>query len=143
MRKFIVTSDKFIGQVDLLYSDDGLLLQLDMQQASFADTAIRKAFKNAVPVHLDGMASAFTSGTMVVETDFSITLEDFKKVYPYRRNFHLLDTRWKMLNKSEQVEAYYAAMDYAGYCKKNDWYKPKIADSWLAKKEFKNDWKKM
>ena len=103
------------------------------------------AFKKAVPVRYTEAAikMAFTSGTTVIEADFEISLEDFKREYPYSRNYHLLTDRWKKLTKTEQVEAYYAAIEYRKYCKRTMWYNPMIADTWLSKKEFKNDWRKM
>lgn len=142
MRRFLITSDKFNGQVELIYSTADMLLCIDMRQA-IIDPETVKAFKRAVPVHCNEFATAFQAGTIVVETDFAISLDDFKREYPYSRNYHLLQKRWERMSKTEQVQAYYAAIDYRNYCKKNDWYTVKIADTWLAKKEYLNDWKKM
>ncbi len=142
MKRFLITSEKFTGIAELIYNGAGQLACIDMRQ-TLMDQDIMGHFKRSVPVLLADLASSFKAGTTVVEAEFEISLDDFKREYPYSRNYHLLQKRWEKMNKSEQVEAYYAAIDYRRYCQRNDWYKPKIADSWLASREYKNDWKKM
>jgi hypothetical protein len=141
MRRFLVTSDKFGGTAELIY-DTVSLAVIDLRGCQITAETI-SAFKRAVPVLVADLATAFTAGTTVVEADFEISLDDFKREYPYSRNYHLLDKRWSKLGKVDQVNAYYAAIEYRKYCQRNEWYKPKIADSWLANGEYKNDWKKM
>lgn len=142
MRRFLITSEKYTGTAELIYNDDDMLTCIDLRQTAMpADTIA--AFKRAVPVMVAGISTAFTAGTTVVEADFEVSLEDFKREYPYSRNYHLLDDRWKKMSKTDQVQAYYAAIEYRKYCKRENWYKPMIADSWLCNKEYKNDWRKM
>ncbi|HRO70897.1 MAG TPA: hypothetical protein PK951_10970 [Chitinophagaceae bacterium] len=143
MRRFLITSAAFTGEVEAVYDGSARLIRFDVSKTNMPPDLINR-FKSRVPAHIDEMAVAW-AGTkaVVVEADFEVSLEDFKREYPYSRNYHLLDARWKKLSKTEQVEAYYGAIDYRKYCTRNDWYMPKIADSWLANKEFKNDWKKM
>lgn len=142
MRRFIITSDKFSGSAELVFNTQGLLLMIDARKATM-DTDTMQKFKRAAPVTIDQISTAFTAGTTVIEQDFEISLDDFKREYPYSRNYHLLAKRWEKMNKTDQVEAYFSAIEYRKYCNRNDWYKPKIADSWLANKEYKNDWRKM
>jgi hypothetical protein len=80
----------------------------------------------------------------IKEEDFDISLEDFEREYPYSRNYHLLKALWPKLPKKEKVLAYFAAIQYRKYCERNaHWYKPKIAETWIKKQEYKNDWRKM
>jgi hypothetical protein len=55
----------------------------------------------------------------------------------------LLDALWPKISKVNQVLAYFGAIEYRKYCKATSWYNPKIAASWLANKEYLNDWKNM
>lgn len=142
MRRFLITSEKFEGIAELIYNKSGQLVCIDMRQTSM-DAEVIRHFKKAAPVTTEQMAEAFTAGTTVVETEFEISLDDFKREYPYGRNFHLLPDIWNKMNKTQQVEAYYGAIEYRKYCNRTDWYKPKIAASWLMKKEWMNDWRKM
>lgn len=143
MRRFLITSPAFTGEAEAIYDGTARLIRFDVSKTNMLPDLISK-FKSKIPAHVDDMADAWKgSNAVVVESDFEVSLDDFKREYPYTRNYHLLEARWKKLSKTDQVEAYYSAIEYRKYCSRNDWYKPKIADSWLANKEFKNDWKKM
>lgn len=143
MRRFLLTSPAFTGEAEMIFNHEEKLIRFDVSKTNMRPETVR-IFKEKIPVMIGDMNTAF-EGTraVVVEQDFEISLDDFKREYPYSRNFHLLTKRWDKLTKTEQVQAYYAAIEYRKYCKRNDWYKPKIADSWLANKEYLNDWKKM
>ena len=142
MRRFLITSDKFTGTVELIYNRSEFLACVDMRQAVMTADTIA-AFKRAVPVFIADMKTAFAAGTMVVEADFDVTLDGFKREYPYSRNYHLLQPIWDKMKKPDQVEAFFSAIEYRKHCEKNTWYKPMIAAWWLTRKEYKNDWRKM
>lgn len=144
MRRFLITSSKFNGHAELVYSSADRLMRIDLSVAQMDDDIIRH-FKNAVPVTITAlqMGQGFGPGTTVVETSFEISLEDFKREYPYARNYHLLPPVWSRMTTADQVEAYEAAVKYRRYCNRNAWYKPKIAAGWLKNNEYKNDWDKM
>jgi uncharacterized protein (DUF2252 family) len=91
----------------------------------------------------NGIGSAFGPDIVIVEASQPITLEVFIKAYPYPRNKHLLPPIWAKMKTEEQAQAIAAAHLYSRYCKRNEWYMPKIAASWLKNKEYLNDWKKM
>ena len=145
MRRFLISSAKFEGHAELVYGSTCRLIRIDLSSAVMDDDTIRH-FKAAVPVLLADLESGkgFSATTTIVEADFEIALEDFKREYPYARNFHLLPPIWNKMTTAEQVEAYQAAMKYRKYCNRNsNWYKAKIAASWLKSREYKNDWDKM
>jgi hypothetical protein len=142
MRLFLITSEKFTGTAEILYNNADVLCRIDCTQTNMNAETIT-AFKRAVPGLVQDIGKGFSQDTTIIESDYTVSLEDFKREYPYSRNYHLLTARWDKMSKTEQVEAYHAAIEYRKYCKRNDWYKPKIADSWLSSKEYKNDWRKM
>jgi hypothetical protein len=145
MRRFILTSSKFNGQIELVYS--GLRLESIRFNDCNLDVATMQKFLIIISssITVEAMTNQMRqyNHMVVVEADFEVSLDDFKREYPYSRNYHLLAKRWDKMNKTEQVEAYYAAIEYRKYCNRTEWYKAKIADSWLANKEYKNDWRKM
>ena len=144
MRRFLITSEKVTGEIEVWYNFDGMLCRIDMVSASVDYRQIQYLLQNISPdlEQFKGMLSA--SSLQIKEVQFELTLDDFKREYPYSRNYHLLDKRWPMLTKRDQVKAFFAAIDYRKYCERNKtWYNPKIADTWLSKKEYLNDWKKM
>lgn len=144
MRRFLISSTKFDGHAELIYGSANRLVRIDLTAAVMNDETIRH-FKAAAPVTLKALegGQGFGATTTIVEADFEISLEDFKREYPYARNYHLLPPIWGKLTTAEQVEAYQAAMQYRKYCNRTGWYKPKIAAGWLKNKEYKNDWNAM
>jgi adenine-specific DNA methylase len=145
MRRFTLTSDKITGEIELWYNFEGMLCRVDLVNTSMSYLQIQYLLQNLSPdvEQFKGMLSG--ANLAIKEVQFDLSLDDFKREYPYSRNYHLLDARWAKMAKREQVKAFFAAIDYRKYCERNSkWYKqPKIADSWLANKEYLNDWKKM
>lgn len=144
MRKFNITNPKFTGHIEVLYNKSEQLVQFNTQHATIADDVL-KHFKMVLPVQLQQFINgqAFSSETIIVEDVMDVSFDDFYEQYPYKRNPHTAKDVWARLTVAERIQAYYAAIDYKAYCRKHEWYTPKIAEGWLRKKEFLNDWKKM
>lgn len=144
MRRFQLSSPNIDGYVLLTYKQDGMLGAIDFANANI-NRAITKSVKQFIPDHVSDMSTAFNGTTAtIIETDFEVSFEDFWREYPYKRNKHLAEAYWPKMPKGDQVAAWQAATAYRKYADRNEkWYNPKIADMWLKKKEFLNDWKKL
>jgi hypothetical protein len=142
MRRFRLTSDKFKGTAELWFNFDSLLCRMDFIDSELSYEQIQWLCKNVSP-HVESFVSLLPSGIKCTEIPFELTLEDFKREYPYSRNYHLLDAIWSKLNKREHVLIYFRAIEYRKYCERNKWYKPMIAATWLSRKEYLNDWKNL
>lgn len=143
MKKYSITGNLFEGEIQLIFLNSELV-KIDFLNAKLSNFQKDKFLKLAVirEVDLEDMRNRM-SGCILVSDDYTITLDEFKKAYPYARNSHLLPPVWNKLSANEQVMAWLKAQDYARYCKRNDWYKPKIAAKWLKDREWLNDWNRM
>jgi len=144
MRLFKVTSDKYTGEIEVLFSETSML-KIDFSNATIA-AEVHTNFKRAVPVMLQSFLEGSWGGNNVnvVESSYEVTLDDFNREYPYKRNTHLLPAIWSKMLMIDRIKAVQEATKYRKYCDKNSsWYKPKIAASWLQNKEYLNDWSKM
>ena len=144
MRRFVITSPSWDGEAEIVYDAGGRLIRLSVEETDMEALVIEQ-FKKRVGATIDKVG-AIVEGTnaTLVEADFNITLDDFKREYPYSRNYHLLDGIWPRLKKSVQVQCYYGAIEYRKWCErqfKN--YKPMIAATWINNKEYLNNWKKL
>jgi len=142
MRRFIVTSPKFKGEAELIYKADGLLQVIDCSKCNM-DAQQIFFFKKACPLtvmQIENGGHELPNTVTIIERDFEVTFEMFWKEYPYKRNRHLAEDIWHKLKKSDQIAAWQGAIAYAGYCNRNKWYNAKIANLWLTKKEYLNDW---
>jgi hypothetical protein len=146
MKRFIITSEKFAGQVELLYKERNnimLLNKIDCTNATCSAAQIEK-LKTATPVNAATVDTAFNELPVnIIEADIIITLDDFIHEYPYKRNMHLLPATWDKLPQTDKVLAVVAAAEYRKYLQRNAWCTPKIANAWLKAKEYLNDWKKL
>lgn len=143
MRQFNITGPNFEGEMRLFYME-GKLTKIDLTECRLKDSQRRFIFLNAATdeTQIEGMMKKLPTCTLVAE-DYVVTLDEFKRVYPYARNSHLLPPIWAKMKPSEKVRAWQSAIQYARYCSRNGWYKPKIAAKWLKDREWMNDWKRM
>lgn len=143
MRRFLITSPSYTGEAEIVYNQFGLLVRIDCTRCHMMPKTMQ-AFKEKIPALIEELEPMFKGTTItVVEVEFEATFEMFWKEYPYKRNRHLAESYWPKMNKTDQVTALLAATAYARYCKKNSWYNPKIADTWLKQKEYLNEWNKL
>lgn len=142
MRRFILSSTVFTGSLEIIYNETGILAMLDMRGAVGITPGGVTQLKNAIPVDVQNINRlGELKGIICVEEDFFVSLADFEREYPYKRNMHLLPEIWAKMDKTSQVLAWKAAQDYRKHCERNAWYKPKIAAAWLKTREYLNDWK--
>lgn len=143
MKRYILTGPKIAGQLEIIYRE-GSLIKIDMSDADLVDIQKSWLLKNISlsEMKLEAMMILLKDCTLV-QDDYEITLDDFKREYPYSRNSHLLPPIWNKLSASHKVIAWEQAREYRKYCERNEWYKPKIAAKWLKDKEYLNSWKKL
>lgn len=127
-----------------MYNDEGCLVLIDARASTLPAGGMVRLMKDIVPVGISKLEERFKENPalMLVESEFDVSLDDFNREYPYKRNSHLLPPIWQKMGISDRIMAWKAAGDYRRYCERNSqWYKPKIAAAWLKDKEYLNDWK--
>ena len=145
MKLYLISNaKKFKGSVSVVYDKDGKVAKIDFTSTDLQPLQIEQMLK-LISGHESNISVNFKNAdTVIVEGDFEVSFDDFMREYPYKRNTHLAMEYWPKLKKDEQVQAYIAASEYRKYCERErSWYKPKIADTWLKKKEYFNDWKNL
>lgn len=147
MKRFLITNPRFTGEAEIIYNENALLMVIDISNTSMGENMIAN-FKRAVPAHCspENLAAAFTGETTIVAADLEITWEMFYGDWPYKRNAHVARKLWDKMNSSDQAIAWHNKKDYIGYCKRQQAkyeYQPMMADSYLRKREFETDWKKL
>ena len=143
MKLYLISNArKFKGAVNVIYNIDGKLARVDFTSTDLDASSVEVMLKlisgneASVGMHFKN------ADTVIIEGDFQVSFDDFMREYPYKRNTHLARAHWPKMTKNEQIQAYIAATDYRKYCEREHaWYKPKIADAWLKKQEFLNEWK--
>lgn len=145
MKLYLISnSKKFKGAVHVVYDVEGKLLKVDFGNTDLDSFQTEQMLKLISGSEMSVSANFRNADTVIVQGDFEVTFEDFMREYPYKRNTHLAREYWPKMKKEEQVQAFVAATSYRKYCEReHSWYKPKISDTWLKKKEYLNDWKNL
>lgn len=143
MKRFLLTakSKTFNGTAEVWYNDSGMLARLDLIAADMNWKQVKYLLQNTPPDIASLKPLLSSIGLEITEYPFEITVDDFLKEYPYKRNTHLVRELWPRLTRDVQERAYFAAMEYADYLRRNDWCKPQIPNTWLTKKQYLNNWK--
>jgi len=142
MRKFEITNtEKFTGTAVVIYTPAGVLCVIDCRKAEM-DMDTLNHFRKAVPLLVDGLQTAFSGQTIVVESNYVITFEQFYNDYPYKRNRKRAEQDFKRLTTTEQVLAYTNLQHYKKFLQKSGSI-PMMASSYLSRREFETEWQKI
>jgi hypothetical protein len=143
MRRFLVTSPKFNGIVEIFYNEKGTLCKVDLTQAEMELQTIIH-FLGKVSPSISTMTKWFSNETAIVEAAYEVSFEMFYKDYPLHRNRYKVEKIWDKMNKAEQVKAFHSLHAYKKYLTNNSHYlKPMIADRYLRDREYETEWNKI
>jgi hypothetical protein len=143
MKKLILSSSQFTGEVHIVYDADLRLMMIDMSGSELSDEQI-VVMKSRVPVvfNQDTFFQAFGSKTLnVIEADFKVSFEEFWNKYNLKRNKERVLKIWEKLKESEKVKAFYSLGQYDRHLQLNTWKTKADPDTYLRNKYFNNEWK--
>jgi len=143
MKKLLLTSSAFTGQIQVVYFQNQLVL-FDVQHAEMTAPQI-EYLKRSVPVlftTLEEFIKAFNSKTLVViEEGFTIGFEEFWSKYGQKRNKDRCVKIWEKLPQAEQVKAYAGISVYKNFLQKNTWRTIAEPEKYLKEKYWNSEWK--
>lgn len=140
MRKFLMTGEKFTGEIAALYNQQEVLVQLDMATTNLTPNQRRKLLCG-MPCTIAEMAACFEGKITIVESAFEVTFDMFWQRYNMKRNKLAAEKLWDKLRKTEQVEAWHRIEAYDKYCKKNGhWYQRMYPDTYLRGRHWEDEW---
>lgn len=142
MKKYIITSPKFAGEIHVLYGVDSRLLFIDFMKASLTDEQI-EYFKSKLPVVYDqNFSQAFgTSKLMIVEEGYTVTFDMFWNRYDHKVNRIRAEKEWNKLSEADQVNAFARYPLYDRHLKLNAWKTKAGPDRYLKDRFWESEWK--
>jgi hypothetical protein len=145
MKRYLLTSPDFNGEIEVVYRN-GRFVRLDFMEVDLSDKQTEWLLRNVPPLeaHLQDMV-AITKKMVLVEREYQISLDDFKRAYPYKRNSHLLPPIWDKMTKTDQVLAELGARKYRQFVQRQHAkgfteYTPMLATRFLKEQQWLNDW---
>jgi len=116
MKRYILTSKKFIGQIFLAFNNRGTVAAVDMTTAEL-DAHSTGHFLRSIPVLESNLAKSFSSEVTIVAEDFQVSFDDFWNSYDKKINKKRCIPLWNKLNLNQQVAAYYGIRKYDAFLK--------------------------
>lgn len=142
MERYLITSPKFSGTIELVYSDTGKLARLDFTQAAL-DLAQVEWVKQRTPVLVSGanLTQAFGPiNAIIVSADFIVTFEEYWTKYNKKINKKRCMPIWERLNKAKQVQAFYGIEKYEKFLKTTTRQKLD-PENYLRNEAWENEWR--
>jgi hypothetical protein len=140
MKTYILTSEKFTGEIEFRYSESGLLAGYD-NRAGFTVSQHRWLLQH-LPVAADALQGlAGIVGGRITEMKVELTFERFWKQYFAGRpkdnsSRKRAEARWNRMSKSEQAKAYAYIDAYLGKVAYGT--QPKHAETFLNSELWNN-----
>lgn len=140
MRKFIVSSKRFQGEIELVY-DAQKLQSLHFGSATITPDVLAD-FKRAVPVLLVQFLSGKWSGTdtVAVEAEYEVPFEQFWKDYDKKINKARCLLLWSKMNKALQIAAWVGVKKYDAYLKREGWRQKADPETYLRNRGWDNEY---
>ena len=107
MKKYILTSDKWTGQIELIYGINGYLTGLNIE-ASFVSDEQHQRLLFAIPLVNRGEEwDKLAKSPRLIEVKEEITFQMFWEKYDYKEGKMVAERRWNNLSKANQQKAYH------------------------------------
>ena len=147
MKRFIITSPAFTGEINVLYGIDHKLQFVDFMKSDLTDSQI-EFFKSNLPAQFQLSSQELlgffgTARLNITDEKYFVGFEQFWNRYDLKRNRDRCEKIWSKLSQADQVAAFFKLGRYERYCQVNiSWYTKADPDTYLRNKYWNNDWSK-
>jgi hypothetical protein len=147
MRRFLIESKKYTGQIEVVYApcppNGELLLQrIDFTQAELSGSK-RASFKQMLPVTF-GMFEPMMieAGATVVEEAYTVSFDDYWKAVKKKVNRKRCEMLWGKMGQMQRVKAVMALPDYYRYLQRVTRYEVD-PERYLKEEYYETEWRKL
>lgn len=153
MKKYIITSLKFTGEINVLYGVDGKLLFIDFMKCDLTEEQA-EYFKKNCPAkvgEIDGtrfeneseyMQSFFGNSKLtIIQEGYKVTFEMMWNRYDYKVNRIRAEKEWNKLREADHVNAFARYPLYDRHLKLNAWKTKAGLDRYLKDRFWESEWK--
>jgi len=143
MKRYIITSPKFTGEINVLYGLDNKLQFIDFMKCDLTEEQT-EFFKSRLPVfYTEKFMEAFGNSKLdVIEEGYRVTFEQWWNRYNLKRNQKRCIKHWNNLSEADQVNAVFKLGLYERHLMVNQWKTKAEPDTYLRNRYWENDWSK-
>lgn len=147
MKRFIMTSPAFTGEINVLYGLDHKVMYIDFMKCDLSAEQIQY-FKTRLPATFeDGdpekLLTYFGNARLnITEEQYFVSFEQFWNRYNLKRNRERCEKLWQKLSQADQVSAFAKLSRYERHLQLNTWKTKADPDTYLRNKYWQDDWSK-
>ena len=149
LKKYIITSPAYTGEINVMFGLDGKLLFIDFLKASLTDEQIQ-FFKEKCPASLIDpgigaeslLASNFGKSKLnIVQQGYFVTFEQWWTRYNLKRNRERCEKLWSKMSEADKAAAFFKLGMYERHLSLETWRTKAEPDTYLRNRYWDNDWK--
>lgn len=147
MKKFLITSENYHGEIAVLYKekeDFHQLMMIDFLQADLNDEQVTY-FNHKIPSkvkHWDEVLAAFGSTKLVfTSSNFQVSFEAFWRKYDRKINKIRCEKIWEKMSLAARADAYVGLTKYLHHLQLNAWKSRADPETYLKNRYWENEWK--
>lgn len=146
MKRYIITSPRFNGQINVLYGIDNKLQLIDFMKCDLTEEQTQY-FKDHLPVQFEGEPSKLlehfgNSKLDVMEEGYRVTFDQFWNRYALKRNRERSEKLWNKMTDADKVNAFAKFPMYERHLVLNAWKTKADPDTYLRQRYWESDWNK-
>jgi hypothetical protein len=142
MKKYIITSPKFTGEINVLYGLDGRLLFIDFMKCDLSEEQT-DYFKSKLPAIFTAtfMEAFGKSNLQVIEEGYTVSFEQWWERYNVKHNKARCLILWNKLSEADQVNAFFKLGNYERHLALNTWKNKADPDTYIRQRYWESIWK--
>lgn len=142
MNKYIITSPRFTGEINVLYGLDNKLLFIDFMKCDLNEEQI-EYFKTKLPVLFsDRFTEAFGNSKLtIVPEGYEVSFDEFWNRYNHKVNRIRAEKEWQKLSAADRVNAFFKFPLYERHLALNAWKNKAGPDRYLKERFWQDEWK--
>jgi hypothetical protein len=144
MKKLLLTSPKFDGEICVLYDTEGKLALVDLQGAECSEKQIDYLIRMIPAKYVSSkeMLASLESKTLrMIEADYEVGFEMFWTEYDQKNNKQRCIKLWDRLSEADKVKAFVGIKKYKRHLQLNVWKNQADPDTYLRNRYWENQWK--
>lgn len=138
MKRFLITSPRFTGTVELIYNEDGKIIHVSLADAEM-DSATAEHLLRCISAAAARVADKM-GNAKVIESEVEITFDMFWKAYGKKINKSRCILLWGKMNKAAQVAAYVGIRKYNKYLFEVKWRNKADPETYLRNAYWENEY---
>lgn len=142
MNKYIITSPKFSGEINVLYGLDNKLLFIDFMKCDLTEEQIEFFKSKLSVVYSDKFMEPFGNAKLtVMEQGYKVTFDQFWSRYNHKINRIRAEKAWNKLSEADHVNAFFKYPLYERHLALYPWKTKANPETYLKDRYWESEWK--